>query len=100
MGPTSVNPFVQILRFTIAVSLSLAWHAPVQSAVIARFDFSGNDYTTDAGNTIGANTGLDLQSSAAAIDGISLTNILFSPGLDANARPRLCREEKQNYSYV
>ncbi|MCA9141050.1 MAG: hypothetical protein KDB00_29975, partial [Planctomycetales bacterium] len=58
------------ISLTILVGLACAAGGTRASAdVIANFDFEGNDYVEDAQNTLGANTGLNLNSSAAAIAG-------------------------------
>jgi hypothetical protein len=69
-------------------SLALVWlsFAPsAEAAVIAQFDFDGNNYVADPANPTGANQNLDLTSSAPGIIGVSVSDIQFSPGLDATA---------------
>ncbi|WP_197454539.1 hypothetical protein Pla52nx_001246 [Stieleria varia] len=73
------------LTTAIAFLLLSMLASPTRADVLARFAFDGNNYTDDATNTLGANTGLNLSNDAPAIGGLTVTELLFSPGLDPSA---------------
>ena len=59
---------------------------PLHADVIAEFSFDGNTYIADPSNADGANTSLNLANGAAAVIGVSsISDLQFSPNLDADA---------------
>ncbi len=67
----------------------------LEADVIARFDFEGNDYTTDTRNPTGFNTGLNL-SNSATVAGTSISDLQFSRNLDPTAALGFAADDYDN----
>lgn len=79
----------------LALVLALGIDGQASADVVARFDFEGNDYVADPSNTSASNTGLNLTSSAA-VTGLSIGQLQFSPGLDPTAALGFAADDYDN----
>ncbi|WP_182865559.1 hypothetical protein [Stieleria mannarensis] len=76
----TLNRFLPTCLFCFLLGSSQALDADV----IARFEFQGNDYTTETSNPSGFNTGLNL-SNNASVAGVTVSDLQFSRNLDPTA---------------
>ncbi|WP_167546589.1 PEP-CTERM sorting domain-containing protein [Stieleria maiorica] len=85
------TPFIPACLFCLVIG----WSQMAQADVIARFEFEGNDYTTETSNPSGFNTGLNLSSSVSNA-GVTVSELQFSRNLDPTAALGFAADDYDN----